>query len=149
MYELVRVRTSYRNVCNGDPWYALKLVETKDVTTGCYTRQSIARRINDTPNEQLTVNLVKWKRRHAQDLQQAATDGTLPPDRPLAHLLLKLREQSIADTANVESYDSIIKVWTERCPPYASRIAIGKSGHKQFHQELERKIRFARPKSNG
>ena len=59
------------NACIGDPWYALKLVQTKDVTTGCYTRQSIARRILDTPDEQLTVNLVKWKRRHAQDLQLA------------------------------------------------------------------------------
>ena len=45
------------NAVIGDPWYALQMVKTSDVTVECHTRQSIARRILDTPDGQLAVNL--------------------------------------------------------------------------------------------
>jgi hypothetical protein len=120
------------NVVTGEPWYVLQMVKTSDVTVECHTRQSIARRILDTPDGQLAVNLLKWKRRHAQDLEQAASNGTLPPNRALSTLLLVLRQHCIADTTNVEGINSIIKVWTQRCPHMRLELLSARVATKLF-----------------
>lgn len=49
-------------------------------------------------------------------MQIAARDGVLTPTSPLAALLMQLRAYIIANTTYVESLNSIIKVWSVRCP---------------------------------
>ena len=122
------------DVVTGDPWFALKLVKERDVSVPCPERRRIARDIMDTDDSGLTVNLQKWKRRHKQQLTQAATHGTMDFQSPLATTLLRLRQHAVANTTNVEGFNSIIKCWGQRCPHMRLELLAARVGTKIYLQ---------------